>query len=542
MNSSQYSTISHTLKRKNAGVFWATALLIMLCSCAPNQDRSRLDGPRNYEALRQAMAQEQRELLHTRDEGIREFESSTVQDRQVLAPELPSYNPLEETRISISVRNEPLNDVLFVVVRNAGLDLVIDPEISLDNRVTISFQDALSSDVVRSLLGAYDVHWSVRDNVLTVERFEERTFNLEFMNAKSQVISQSGGNIFGSSDGEGSGTNLSGTFQLSSSQSFTMEDGSLYAGLQKNIESILGGTDGRQGASTLNPISGSIYVQTTPRRMSTISAMITQLREKLSRQVIIDAQILEVALSDGFDLGIDWNFVQKRVHDGRGYAYGLGANADTGLGTRGNTGSALSAIVLGDPTLTTVSNTVDTIFQATVNALQTFGGVRVVSNPHVRTRHGMPALVTSGTTKNYVKEITRETSTDSDVVNISTTTASAFEGVMLGVIPFITNDGSIDLQVFPITSKVDLSQGMTFVDGSGVTLPVVDVRNINTSVRAHSGDTVILGGLIYKDARKTDSAVPGLADIPGLGWAFNNRKDAEQIRELVVVMHIRVVE
>jgi MSHA type pilus biogenesis protein MshL len=487
------------------------------------------------------MAQEQRDLLHTRDEGIREFESSTVQDRPVLVPELPRYNPLDETRISISVRNEPLNDVLFVVVRNAGLDLVIDPEISLDNRVTISFQDALSSDVVRSLLGAYDVHWSVRDNVLTVERFEERTFNLEFMNAKSQVISQSGGNIFGSSDGEGSGNNLSGTFQLSSSQSFTMEDGSLYAGLQKNIESILGGADGRQGASTLNPMSGSIYVQTTPRRMSTISAMITQLREKLSRQVIIDAQILEVALSDGFDLGIDWNFVQKRVHDGRGYAYGLGANADTGLGTRGNTGSALSAIVLGDPTLTTVSNTVDTIFQATVNALQTFGGVRVVSNPHVRTRHGMPALVTSGTTKNYVKEITRETNTDSDVVNISTTTASAFEGVMLGVIPFITNDGSIDLQVFPITSKVDLSQGMTFVDGSGVTLPVVDVRNINTSVRAHSGDTVILGGLIYKDARKTDSAVPGLADIPGLGWAFNNREDAEQVRELVVVMHIRVV-
>lgn len=526
---------------KYTTILLASVLLTLLLSCAPNQGRSRLDSPKNYEALRQAMAQEQHELEQTRAAASRELESSAVPEHPVMSPELPQFNPLEETRISISVRNEPLNDVLFVVVRNAGLDLVIDPGISLENRVTISFENALSSEVVGSLLGAYDVQWSVRDNVLTVERFQERTFDLEFMNAKSQVISQSGGNIFGSSEEEGSGNNLSGTFQLSSSQSFTMEDGSIYAGLQKNVESILGGADGQQGTYSLNPMSGSLYVQTTPKRMSTISTMISRLREKFRRQVIIDAQILEVALSDGFDLGIDWNFVQRRVHDGRGYTYGLGVNPDTGLGTRGSPGSTLSAIVLGDPTLTTVSNTIDTIFQATVSALQTFGGVKVVSNPHVRTRHGMPALVTSGTTKNYVKEITRETSADSDIVNVSTTTASAFEGVMLGVIPFITNDDSIDLQVFPITSKVDLSNGMTFVDGSGVTLPVVDVRNINTNVRTRSGDTVILGGLIYKDSRKSDRAVPGLASVPGLGWAFNNREDAEQVRELVIVMHIRVV-
>lgn len=529
------------IMRKYAFLLLAAGLTGLLCSCAPHQGRSRLGNPSNYEALRQAMAQEQREIQLTRAAAGQELESSATREQPVVTPELPQFNPLEETRVSISVRNEPLNDVLFVVVRNAGLDLVIDPGISLANRVTISFEDALSSEVVGSLLGAYDVHWSVRNNVLTVERFQESTFDLEFMNAKTQVLSQSGGNIFGSSEGEDSGNNLSGTFQISSSQSCSLEEGSIYAVLQKNVESILAGADGQQGTYSLNPMSGSLYVQTTPKRMGTISTMITRLREKFRRQVIIDAQILEVALSDGFNLGIDWNFVQRRVHDGRGYTYGLGVSPDTGLGTRGTPGSALSAIVLGDPTLTTVSNTVDTIFQATVNALQTFGGVKVVSNPHVRTRHGMPALVTSGTTKNYVKEITRETSTDSDVVNVSTTTASAFEGVMLGVIPFITNDDSIDLQVFPITSKVDLSNGMTFVDGSGVTLPVVDVRNINTNVRTRSGDTVILGGLIYKDARKSDSAVPGLAKIPGLGWAFNNREDAEQVRELVIVMHIRVV-
>ncbi|NCD26861.1 MAG: hypothetical protein EOL86_14925, partial [Deltaproteobacteria bacterium] len=101
--------------------------------------------------------------------------------------------------------------------------------------------------------------------------------------------------------------------------------------------------------------------------------------------------------------------------------------------------------------------------------------------------------------------------------------------------------GSVDLDVFPITSQVDLSKETTFVDGSTVTLPVVDVRNVNTNVRTRDGDTVILGGLIYKTSQKNDSAVPGLGEVPGLGWLFNSRQDAEDTRELVIVMHIRVV-
>lgn len=514
--------------------------LLVLSACAPNQDRERLSNTHAYESLHQALNKEQQELSRARERERETLERVTPPPLPQLEPELPTYNPLEETRISISVRNEPLNDVLFIVVRNAGLDLVIDPHLSLENRVTISFENALSAEIVRSLLDAYDVHWFVRDNVLTVQRFEERIFDLEFMNARSEVTMQAGGDIFGSSNADNANNNLSGTFQVASSQGKGVQENSVYDGIRQNIAAIMAGADGQMGLFSLNPVSGTIYVQTSPKRMRTIGAVIDRLRGKFRKQVIIDAQILEVTLADGFDLGVDWNFVQRRVHDGRGYQYGLGVNAETGLGTRGESGSALTAIVLGDPAITAV-NTVDSIFQATINALQTFGGVKVVSNPHVRARHGLPALVTSGTTKNYIKEITRETNTQDNSISISTDTASAFEGVMLGVVPFINDDGSVDLDVFPITSQVDLSKETTFVDGSTVTLPVVDVRNVNTNVRTRDGDTVILGGLIYKNMRKADNAVPGMGKVPGLGWLFNARQDVEETRELVIVMHIRVV-
>ena len=265
--------------------------------------------------------------------------------------------------------------------------------------------------------------------------------------------------------------------------------------------------------------------------------LIERMDRKLGRQVVIDAQILEVTLSEGFNLGVDWNFVQRRVFGQWVFEIGLGSSNGTG---RMQTGYANvgGPIVFPSSLAPTSDDSYDFILNTTVDALKTFGGVKIISNPHVRARHGLPALVTSGTTMNYIRELTRES--DDNGVTIRTETASAFEGVMLGVVPFLRDDGSVDLEIFPITSKVDLSNKATFVDQSEVTLPKVDVRNVSTNVRAQSGDTIILGGLIFRDSNKGDRGVPALAEVPGLGWLFGRRADSETTRELVVVMHIRV--
>ena len=522
-------------------IVWVLVLMVCVaCGCSPKRDR--LKSKLGYQDLYTNMQKEQDFISEARKKEQATLESSSKKPAFVVEPELPEFNPLEESRISISVRDEPLHDVLFVVARNAGLNIVIDPEISLENRITISFEDAPASVVVDTLLDAYDLAWSVKNNILYVQQYEEKNFALEFMNSKADVSIDSGGDIFGSATADGGSNDLSGNFKVSSSMGKGIESGSLYEFLQKNIETLLKGEKSESGTYALDPISGHLYVKTSPKRMKAISSLIDSLRNKLSLQVVIDAQILEVSLSDGFQLGVDWNFVQSRVSNGRSYSYGLGFDSSTGLGTRGTAGdTTATALVLGQSVDSGVSSALDTVFQTTINALQTFGGVTVVSNPHVLARHGSPALVTSGTTKSYIKEITRETDSETSKVSISTDTATAFEGVMLGVMPFINDDQSVDLNIFPITSKVDLSNEQTFSDGTTLTLPVVDVRNVTTNVRAHDGDTIILGGLIYKSGSKTDDSVPGVGEVPGLGWLFNSRDDSESIRELVIIMHIRVV-
>lgn len=512
-------------------------VLALLAACAAPLKRDRLEPGAGYSQLQKALADEQRVTRQSRlnEEKLLEERAPVPAPAVALAP--PRYNPLEETRITISVRAEPLADVLYVIVRNAGMDLVIDPALSLDNRVTVSFENAVSQDVVASLLGAFDVHWETRGNTLVVQRFTERVFHLEFMNTRTGVDIATGGDIFGSASADSTTTNLRSAFQVASSLNRGAEEGSLYGLLAANLRTLLAGPEGAQGTFTLDPVAGTLYVQTTPRRMEAVARLIERLERKLGRMVIIDAQILEVTLAEGFNLGVDWNFVQRRVFGQRVFELGLGSANGTG---RTQTGYANvgGPIVFPGSLAPTTDDAYDFIMSATVDALKTFGGVKLISNPHVRARHGLPALVTSGTTMNYVRELT--STRYNDTVTVSTETASAFEGVMLGVVPFLREDGAVDLEIFPITSKVDLTNRATFADQSEVTLPKVDVRNVSTNVRARHGDTIILGGLISRDSTKGDRGVPGLAEVPGLGWLFGRRADSESTRELVVVMHIRV--
>lgn len=546
----------------------AGVLFLLLAGCyAPRADR--LQSNLGYADLQEQMAKEQQEFLEARARAVESLERSGDAPPPPMEPVAPTFNPLDEVLVSITVQNETLHNILYVVARNAGLNLVIDPKISLDNRITVSFEHSPSSVVIDKLLDAYDLYWEVENNILSVHRFEERVFNLGFLNTQTDHSVDSGGDIFGSAGD--SSTDLSGNFEVSSN--ITADD-SIYELLKQNVEDVLeekssgsssgGGSSGSTGASggqdedtkgyyTLDMTAGSLFVRTTPKKIKAVARMIAELKKKMSRQVVIDAQLMEVTLNDGFRLGVDWNFVQHRIFGGEIWQYGLGMfPGSSGFGTFGNAiadpsqNLSPSPIVVGPrPGQSLDPGGVmggDGRFSATLDALQTFGGVKSLSNPHIRTRHGHPALVTSGRSERYLQEIRRVRDTETNEVSYTTVTATAFQGVMLGVVPYIDDDNTVDLSIFPISSDVDLSTTVELGDGSRLTMPKVDVRNVNTNVRVRNGDMIILGGMIYKTSSKVDRQAPGVGSVPGLGWLFKNRADSEQTRELVVVMRIRIVE
>ncbi|MEW5774247.1 MAG: hypothetical protein AB1916_12075 [Thermodesulfobacteriota bacterium] len=516
------------------------ALSLVLASCAQKQHK-QLETNLGYDALYKALKKEEQDFVKAR---AREEQMQRRQEQleAAIQPVLPEFNPLDETTISISVQEETIHNVLFIVARNAGLNLIIEPGISLENRVTISFEDAQSSLVVDKLLQAYDLAWEVRENVLFVNRFMEQTFDLDFVNTKTEISTKAGGDIFGgalSSTTGGGTSDLSGEFKVNTELKSKMEDDSLYGTVEKGVKKIIeGGAVGADASASgyysLDPVAGQLMVRTSPGKMRSIAKMINNLKTKLSRQVIIDARILEVRLSDEFSLGIDWNWVSRRLAFQQPWTITYGGHNELGAITGSNQNSVLTiAGKVGD----------DTVSSA-IQAMQAFGGIKIVANPHVRAKHGQPALFTSGTSQKYVSEITRDTD-DQGNTTFSVITSTVFEGVMLGVVCYVGDDGKIDMQIYPIKSEVDdASLALTDVTASGdkISLPKVDVKNVMSTVRVSPGDVIILGGLIDKTTGKTDSGIPGLSDIPVLGWAFKGRAQTEVVRELVIIMDIRVVQ
>lgn len=467
-------------------------------------------------------------------------------------PLVPEFNPLDETTVSISVQEETIHNILYIVARNAGLNLVIEPGISLDNRVTISFEDASSGLVVEKLMQAYDLAWEVRDNILYVQRWNEEIFDLDFVNSTVTATTASGGDIFGSALSGGGGGSLSGTFTMDNDIGGDFDEDSLYGKIMDSVKSIIeeedqlaggggGGTGDAEtnGYTALDPVAGRLYVRSTPGKLRAIAKMLNNLRAKLSRQVIIDARFLEVRLSDNYTLGVDWNWVSTRVaHSELGGDAGaelsfLGRGADMAAATNTNMVMSLTGLKKGDDSV-----------NAIIEAMQTFGGVKAVANPHVRAKHGQPALFTTGTSSTYVSEIS-STTDDNGNVTYTVATATVFDGVMLGVMPFISDDGKVDLQIYPIQSVVDgnsLNLQDVTAGGDKITLPRVDVKNVSTTVRVNDGDVIILGGLLDKGASKTDEGIPGLQSIPVLGWLFKGRTVTDEVRELVIIMSIKVVK
>ncbi len=262
-----------------------------------------------------------------------------------------------------------------------------------------------------------------------------------------------------------------------------------------------------------DPLNNAVLVYGTRAEFDKIEATLRRL-DVPATQVMIEASIVEVTLTDELQYGLQWLFNDRR-----------GSNLGTGIL------SSIDGGALGGPLAGfsyTLRNSTGQV-QAVLNALAEKSLLRVISSPSLMVLDNHTASISVGN-----QQPIRTTETITDGGNRSTSIQYKDTGVSLSVTPSVNAGNMVTLQLLQSVTDVgniDTATGQrSFLQ-----------RQLGSKVAVRSGETLVLGGLIQDNSSNGNSGVPVLKDVPVVGALFGARNRNTNRTELVVVITPRVV-
>lgn len=511
-------------------------VLVLLAGCAGNPPlEERAPQGTAYERGRAASAEASERFARHIDEQRRALEDKGP-PADLPEPVMPAYDPLDDVLVSLSMDNADVRHVLTALARETGMNLSLHPELADSARIiSLEFEQVPASQVFREILRIADLHGELDGNVMRVSPLQERFYDLDLIETDLQARFNVGGDVLGSGGSGGDNQGLTGNYRLAGSSATTSNP-------YQVLETMLGSLLGEGERVSVNRLSGTLFVRARPSTVRTVDRLVHRFQDMMRRQVLLEARIIEVVLAADYRWGIDWSLVRNLITGSGNTAFALAsgvaeAAAPPGAVTRGST-PALSGegagVVISDV------NDDDSTLLA-MEALERFGEVQILSNPTIRARHGQPAMISVGTSNTFIDEVEVTTSTggDDDTVSTDVQTDTVFDGLLLGVIPFIGDAGRIALALNPIKSDVDEdSLELVQLQQVAVALPEVNLKEMSTTVRVRDGDTIVLGGLIDTVRSENRSGLPGTTRGSGPGWLFGDQDMNQSVRELVIVLRV----
>lgn len=332
----------------------------------------------------------------------------------------------------------------------------------------------------------------------------------------------------GSSGSDGNGTRIE-----------TDTNSDYWTDLRDTLQTLIGSGDGR--AVITSPQAGLVTVRAYPKELKAVREFLNQSENHLKRQVVLEARILEVALNEGYEQGVDWSGLSASWDGNKGITGG-GSLAPTQLPSTPN--QIFSALGGGAGFKISDGN-----FNVAVNLLKTQGDVNTLSSPRVTATNNQKAVIKVGTDEYYVTNASTTITTNSAGVSDKTPNVELtpfFSGIALDVTPQIDEEGKVLLHIHP--SVIDTEEQNKVIDmgttGGKLQLPLArsSIRESDTVVQANNGDIIVIGGLMKTDKQEIVSKVPLLGDIPWVGEAFTNRRESTKKVELVILLKPTVVE
>ncbi|MDB5814954.1 MAG: MSHA-type pilus biosis protein MshL, partial [Rhodocyclales bacterium] len=566
--------IRHVKLRTSFGLLLST---LLLAACA-TKSGVQLDTERHLTA-----PQAQSEAAATRDIP------APVQQGYSLPP--PRQQAKPET-YSVVVNNVRVQDLLFSLARDAKVNVDIHP--GLVGSVTMNALDQTLPQLLTRIAKQVDMRFEFDGSNLTVMPDSPflRTYRIDYVNmsrdtagsvAVSNQIATAGNSNAGNSSngvsGSGSTGNSSSTVitntahnhfwdtLIQNMKDILRETDKIFpdGAAEKTVETTTqGGTTTtsiraskpddilsrnadtekkstqvektvtfREAASIIaNPEAGVVSIRATARQHEKVQEFLSQVMNSARRQVLIEATIAEVELSQNYQQGIDWKALN---------VFGTGLRVIQ---------SVAGAIANPSATLLEVGyNSDGGNFTSSLKFLESFGNVKVLSSPKISVLNNQTAVLKVVDNLVYFTidvSIARGTNNQADIPTYTSNVHTVPIGLVMNVTPQIGESNTVLLNLRPTLSRTigpGISDPNPLLKPLNIDnrIPIVRSREIESVMRVNSGNIAVMGGLMEDLLNNTDDTVPGLSRSPIFGGLFENRNDTKSKTELVIFIRPTVI-
>ncbi|WP_333877190.1 secretin N-terminal domain-containing protein [Methylobacter sp.] len=514
-----------------------TALTLLLVSCAPLQPTKSSNVANAFSDAAPQARNNAKAPSAVTDALIPDFD-------QTLST---SQNTAQQTRLNISVYEVDAREFFMGLVVDTEENMMVHPEvtgkISLDlKNVTI----AQVLDAAQKLYG-YDYKKNDMGYIIYPATLQTKTFKIDRLDllrvgnsntsvssgkqasqnnsqgstGSQQGSSNQGGSPLGNSPMGNSSMGYSQNSSSSSSSVRTTTNTDFWREMKDSLHSLI--KVDPQATVDINQQSGIVIVRAKPMQLREIESFLSATQTQISRQVILEAKILEVTLDDKHQDGVNWESIVKEGINKAPLLTGIGGVMDPSLFTSVFTLGAHS----GD-------------FRAFVELMGTQGKTNVLSSPRISTLNNQTAIIKVGQDEYFAYDIQTSNSPTGTNTNIITTPYPKldvfFSGIALDVTPQIDDNEDITLHIHPsITQVKEVSK--TFGNAIGaLPLALTTVRESDSIVKARNGQVIVLGGLMQENDNENKQGVTGLAAIPYIGNLFRVNTGSSQKSELIILL------
>ena len=502
-----------------------------------------------------------------------------------LLPPQPGPGRTKAEQFSVSVHNVDIRNLLFAIARDARLNLDVHPDLA--GTVSINAIDQTLTEILDRAALQVNMRYEMEGRNLFVMPDSPvlRHYRVDYPNvareARSAVSASTSIGGGGASGGNSSSSSLTNT-----------SNNKFWETLTQNIRDLLRETDkvlpeGAEGAAApvaaapaapassaagaapvaappaaaparfresasviANPETGVISVRATYRQHMRVREFMDRVMTSAGRQVMIEATIVEVNLSDEYQQGINWTLFR------RGLPFLQVGPAGNSMPSGVPVSGVIPSMASFTPTYKSASGL--TQIAAALRLLESFGNTKVLSSPKISALNNQAALLKVTEDLVYftlAANYTPGQSGSAATFTITSTPNTVSVGLVMSVMPQVSESDQVTLVLRPTLSRVVgyvedpavpiyLAQARSGgIDVSEVTsrVPQIQTREMESVIKVRSGDTAVLGGLMREEVASNTDQTPIVGSLPGIGELFKYKKRSNSKSELVIFLRPTVV-